>query len=224
MIRAFTRAVFQLGDPKILKLVIGCALITVMIYIALFVGFGWVLRTTAMASLPWVDTLLDLGAGVAAVVLAWILFPGVVSSLVAIFLDQVVVTVEGQHYAQLGTSRSPPLSETLAMAARLMALTVGLNLMLLPVYLLLVFAPPLNLILFYAVNGKLLGREYFETVALRWHDAATVAALRQRHSGTIWAAGALTAALLTIPGVNLVAPIIGVAAMVHLFHKLTSQD
>jgi CysZ protein len=45
---------------------------------------------------------------------------------------------------------------------RLTVLTLLLNLLALPVYLLL---PGINLFLFLALNGYLLGREYFEVVA-----------------------------------------------------------
>lgn len=224
MIRAFADAVLQLKDPAIMRLVMRCVALTLAVYLALFVGLGVVLRTTAVAELPWVDTLADLGAGAAAALLAWLLFPGVVSGLLGVFLDEVAAAVEARHYAHLGPPRAVPMAEQLGAAARLIGLTVGLNLLLLPLYVVLLFLPPLNLALFYAVNGRLLAREYFDAVALRRCDAAQAAALRQRHRGRLWTAGAITAALLTVPLLNLVAPVIGAAAMVHVFHKLTGRS
>jgi len=93
----------------------------------------------------------------------------------------------------------------------------------LPLYLVLIFIPPLNLVLFYLVNGQLLGREYFEAVALRRFDAATVAQMRQAYRWQILGAGAITTGLLTIPAINLVAPVIGAVAMVYFFHKLAGR-
>ncbi len=106
----------------------------------------------------------------------------------------------------------------------LAVLTIALNLLLLPLYLLFIFFPPLSFALYYAVNGKLLGREYFEIVALRHMGGAAATDMRQRNSGKIWRTGAITAGLLTIPGLNLIAPIIGTAAMVHVFQKLTPRS
>ncbi|MSO98158.1 MAG: hypothetical protein EXR11_08075 [Rhodospirillaceae bacterium] len=223
MIDNFSRAFLQLKDPKVLRLVVLSIACTLAVYISLFLGLTWILRSTAISSVPLIDTLVDAGAGVAAGVLAWFLFPGVVTGIVGIFLDDVAKTVEAQHYPQLAPARSVALMEVVGSSVRLIATTVGLNLVLLPIYLLLVFLPPFNLVLFYAVNGRLLGREYFETVALRRLDPKAVTTLRQRHSWQIWAAGTITAGLLTIPGLNLVAPVIGTAAMVHLFHKLTGR-
>ncbi|MBL8629765.1 MAG: EI24 domain-containing protein [Rhodospirillaceae bacterium] len=224
MIQAFTTAVMQLRDPRLLKLVLGCIAITVAVYVALFVGLGWVLRTTTLAQLPWLDTLMDLGVGLAAAVLAWLMFPGIVSGVMALVLERVARVVEARTYPHLPPARAIPIMESLGHSLRLLLATIGLNLLCLPLYVVLVFIPPLNLLLFYGVNGKILGREYFETVALRHRDSAAVARLRTQFKGTIWGAGALTTILLTIPGLNLIAPIIGLAAMVHLFHKLISPD
>ena len=223
MIDNFSRAFLQLKDPKVLRLVVLSIACTLAVYISLFLGLTWILRSTAISSIPLIDTLVDAGAGVAAGVLAWFLFPGVVTGIVGIFLDDVAKTVEARHYPQLGPARSVGMMEVVGSSMRLIATTVGLNLVLLPIYLLLVFLPPFNLVLFYAVNGRLLGREYFETVALRRLDPKAVTTLCQRHSWQIWAAGTITAGLLTIPGLNLVAPVIGTVAMVHLFHKLTGR-
>jgi CysZ protein len=223
MIAVFTRAFLQLRDPILLRVILMCVATTIIVYLLLFLGLGWALRNTTFFALPWMDTLADLGAGVAAGVLAWLLFPGVVTGIMGMMLDDVVAAVEARHYGHLGTSRAVPLTETLKSSAKLVGLTVGLNLLLLPLYIVLIFIPPLNLVLFYLVNGRLLGREYFEAVALRRGDEETTAALRGQFRWSVLGAGAITTFLLTIPVVNLVAPVVGAAAMVHLFHKLTGR-
>ena len=74
--------------------------------------------------------------------------------------------------------------------------------------------------LYLALNGYLLGREYFELVAGRRLPWSTVRALRQRTRARLWLAGAVIALLLTVPVLNLVAPVVAVAFMVHLFEGL----
>ena len=94
---------------------------------------------------------------------------------------------------------------------------VALNVLALPVYLLsTVFAP----LVFFALNGYLLGREYFEMVALRRVDLAAALALRRRYLGRLWLVGAGFAFLMTVPIVNLVTPVLATAIMVHLFTGL----
>ena len=68
----------------------------------------------------------------------------------------------------------------MATTLRLMGLTILLNLLALPVYLL---APGINVFVFLGLNGYLLGRAYFEVVALRRLDFKAARAVRQRFGG-----------------------------------------
>jgi hypothetical protein len=75
-------------------------------------------------------------------------------------------------------------------------------------------------LLFYAVNGHLLGREYFEVVALRRLDPQAARQLRRDYAGRIWLAGTLIAVTFSIPLLNLAAPVLGTAFMLHRFQRL----
>jgi uncharacterized protein involved in cysteine biosynthesis len=105
----------------------------------------------------------------------------------------------------------------LVVMLRLTGLTLLLNLLALPVYLL---APGINLFLFLALNGYLLGRGYFEVVALRRLDAGEARAVRRRFAGRIFLGGVVIAGLFALPFVNLVAPVIATAFMLHIFEAL----
>ena len=93
---------------------------------------------------------------------------------------------------------------------------MGLNILILP----LLLAGPLYVIAFYTMNGYLLSREYFELVAARRYDARTVEAIRKSRQKKLWVAGVGLTFLMTIPFVNLVAPIIATAFMVHYSVRL----
>jgi hypothetical protein len=67
--------------------------------------------------------------------------------------------------------------------------------------------PGINLVLFLALNGYLLGRGYFEVVALRRLDAAAATALRHRHGGRVFLGGVATTGMSALPLVILVAPV-----------------
>ena len=77
--------------------------------------------------------------------------------------------------------------------------------------------PPVFPFVFYAANGYLLGREYFELVALRRVQPQDAKRLRRENRREIFVSGVVVALLLTVPVVNLAAPVIGVAVMAHLF-------
>ena len=81
-------------------------------------------------------------------------------------------------------------------------------------------SPPFNLILYYGVNGYLFGREYFEIVAFRRLTPAETKRLRRRYGMRLFLAGILLTVMMTIPLVNLFAPIVAAAFMVHIFEGL----
>ena len=103
--------------------------------------------------------------GFSLLVVSTILFPGVSTIIVGFFLEDVVIAVEAKHYPNKPPARAQPVSEVVASTAKFALAVVGLNLVCLPIYLILMFVPPLNLVLYYLLNGYLISREYFELVS-----------------------------------------------------------
>jgi uncharacterized protein involved in cysteine biosynthesis len=69
------------------------------------------------------------------------------------------------------------------------------------------------------LNGYLLSREYFELVALRRFDRTEARRMWRKSRVRFMVAGLLIAALLSVPFVNLIAPVMGTAFMVHVFES-----
>ncbi|MEO1001193.1 MAG: EI24 domain-containing protein, partial [Pseudomonadota bacterium] len=78
-------------------------------------------------------------------------------------------------------------------------------------------------LVFYGVNGYLLGREYFQLVAMRRLGPEGARRLRKRKFWQIWLGGTAMALPLTIPILNLVIPLLGVATFTHQFHRLNER-
>ena len=213
MISAFVKGVQQLGDKETQKPLWISIGVAIGVFALLWTGFGVLITHTTLFQWGWLDTLAD-GLGWALVlVLTWVMFPGVVSAMVALFLEQIAETVEHRHYPGLPKAEGQPVGEQIMTALRFLGVMVLLNILLLPFML---FGPVYPL-LFYCVNGYLLGREYFELVASRRLGQREVILLRRTYGGRIFLAGTALAMLLTVPVVNLLAPVIATAAMVHLF-------
>ncbi len=96
------------------------------------------------------------------------------------------------------------------------------NLVLLPLYAVLLFLPPLSFLLSLGVNGWLVGREYFEAVAFRYQSRDAADLLRRQRRADVWRCGLLIVLLLTIPLVNFLVPIVATAFMVHVYKRLRS--
>lgn len=234
MISNFSKAVGQLGDPKLRRVLWFSIGLSLLLFIVLWFALWWVATTVpadAIPGVPWLQETLgdifDWLAGtlfvVTLLVLTLMLFPAVVTVIVGFFLDEVADAVEARHYPALPAARDQSLSEVVISTVKFALLVVALNLIALPFYILLIFVPPLNLVLFYMVNGYLVSREYFDMVAQRRLAPADVKRLRQSHRGRLQLAGMALVLLMTIPVVNLLTPVLGTAFMVHVYQRMAMK-
>ncbi len=213
MIKAFVKAVQQLGDPGIRKYILLSLFSAIVTFVVLWSVIGYLLTETAVSDIGWVEGTIDVLGGLATLVLTWFLFPATVSVLIGLFLDQVADQVEKRHYPALEKTDGAPVGEQIMLTVKFFAILIGLNILMLP----FLFLGPIFPFVFYGVNGYLLGREYFEMVAARRMPGEAVTRLRKARQGRLLLVGAGIAFLLTIPIVNLLMPVVATATMVHLF-------
>jgi uncharacterized protein involved in cysteine biosynthesis len=129
--------------------------------------------------------------------------------------------VESAHYPHLGRARGIPVWTAIWTGVVFLIAVIALNLVLLVPYLLALLFFGSGAVLFYALNGWLTARLYYEQVALRRLSPAEVKAWRRANAGILWATGIVIAFFGTIPVVNLIVPVVGTAAMVHVAQTLT---
>ncbi|MEQ9566239.1 MAG: EI24 domain-containing protein, partial [Pseudomonadales bacterium] len=189
--------------------------------LATIVGL-WVLIWFALNSVTfftdggWLESAVDWILGIGLTLLVLLLFPAATVLISSLLLDQIADAVEDKYYPTLPDTRPQPISEALIGGLKFALTALALNILILP----LLLAGPLYVIAFYTMNGYLLSREYFELVAARRYDARTVEAIRKSRQKKLWVAGIGLTFLMTIPFVNLVAPIIATAFMVHYSVRL----
>lgn len=226
MISAFTKAIGQLGDPRLRRFIVLSLFASLAILVLLVIAINIGLSFLQLVGIDWVDTALAWLGGAASVVLALLLFPAVVVIVMSLFLDQVAEAVEARHYPELPPARGQSMVGGIWTGLKFAALLIGVNILLLLAYLLMlasVVLAPLVPVLFYVVNGWLAGREYFETVAFRRLSEPEARALRRPFTVQLTLAGAAIAFLAVIPIVNLLAPVLATAVMVHLFQDFSRR-
>jgi uncharacterized protein involved in cysteine biosynthesis len=225
MFSDFFRALGQLGDPRFRRVLwLGLAL-AVALLVGLYAALLWAIQffSPEMIEIPFVgpvgglDTLLSWGSILFLLALSVFLMMPVAALFTGLFLEDVVQAVEDRHYPTLPPVPRLKLSDTLIDGVNFFAFLVFVNLVALLLYPL---AGPFIPVVFWAVNGLLLGREYFTLVAMRRLGRQGAKALRRRHAAQIWLAGTLMAAPLSVPLVNLLIPVLGAATFTHLFHRL----
>lgn len=213
MIGAFIKAVGQLSDRAIRRALWISLALSATVMAGLWTAIAYMLTHTRLFQSGWLEAAVDFLGGAAAVVFTWLLFPAVISAFIGLHVEGIARAVEARHYPDLPPARGQPLASSILTALRFSALMVALNL----IALVFLVVPPLFPFVFLGLNGYLLGREYFELVAHRRIRPEEARLFGKAHRVRLFAFGVVIAALLAVPGVNLLAPVIATAAMVHLF-------
>lgn len=216
---AYFKGFGQLSDPQTRSVIWTSIGWSVAIFIGLFVALYVLLKLTTFITIGPLEMFFDFLGQAAVFILTWFLFPAVVTAIGSLMLDKVVNAVEARHYPTLKAAPGQIFSEAIGPALKFLGVTVGLNVLCLPLLL-----TPLFPFVYYALNGYLISREYFELVALRRLSIADAQMLRARWKTPLFIAGVGFAFMLTVPILNVIAPIIATAAMVHLFESWRTKD
>lgn len=225
---SFAKALGQLSDPRFLRVVLFGIALAVALLIGVYAGFLWLIETFSPGTveIPLIgpvgglDTLLGWGSALLMLGLSVFLMMPVASAFSGLFLEDVASAVEDRHYPGLPPVARISLMDNLIDTANFMGLIIAVNVVALLLY---AVSGPFIPLVFWGLNGLLLGREYFTLTATRRIGRTAAKALRRQHWGKIWIAGTLMAAPLSIPLINLIIPVLGVATFTHLFHTLRRQ-
>jgi uncharacterized protein involved in cysteine biosynthesis len=224
----FAKALGQLGDPRF-RSVLGkgvglTVLLLFAVYAVIGTAVGWFAPDTLtlpfIGEVSWVDDLLSWASILLMFVLSVFLMVPVASAFTSMFLDEVADAVEERHYPALPSANSVSFAEGLRDSLNFLGILIAANIGALVLY--LIFAP-LAPFIFWGLNGFLLGREYFQLVAMRRIGRTAAKDAFRQNIGQIWLAGGLMAIPLTFPLINLLVPVLGAATFTHLFHRLNKR-
>ncbi|SFJ19284.1 EI24 domain-containing protein [Celeribacter neptunius] len=221
----FAKAIGQLGDKRFQSVLLKGLGLTVALLVAIYLVFVWVIGVFVpdtftlplIGQITWVDNALSIGSFFLMIGLSVFLMVPVASAFTGIFLEEVAEAVEDRHYPGLPEVPRQSLMDIVMDSLGFLGVIVAANLVALVIYLILSPAAP---VIFWGLNGFLLGREYFQMVAMRRLGREGAKAARKRHMPQIWLAGALMAVPLSVPLVNLLIPVLGAATFTHLFMRL----
>lgn len=168
-------------------------------------------RSGWLAGTRWDEWLLGGMGTLVVLVIGWFTFPLVVTSVAGMFLEPLADRIERRHYPEAPMPRHLSVAEQIRSSLRMLLRALGWNLLAVPVY----FIPVVNVIVYAALNAFLLSREYFQVVALRHVTLEETRAIYQNHRGRMFRGGLVLALMFVIPGLNLCAPLLATAWMVH---------
>ncbi len=153
--------------------------------------------------------------GVGYVLLLWLAFAVIAQNVAAFYLERIISAVEAKRYPDLEPAKGSTIATDISAMLRFTGALVLWNIVAIPFY----FIPVVNIVVFYVLNGYLFGREYAEAVGFRRLPQAEVKAWRAKHRVTLLIAGALITLAMSVPIVNLAAPVLAAAFMTHIYHR-----
>ena len=214
---AFWRALEQLPDPVFLGVLTRSLVWAALTFLVVTIATPWLLQTAWHAgpwgahAAPWWSTGL-LGAMLGAL-FAFLLYVPLAAGIAALYSDRVAAAVERRFYPGLAAPRGAAISVQAWDATQLGLRVLGAQLAALALTLLL---PGLGWAIGWAISAWALGRGLFMAVAMRRAGREAALALYQGRRGAVITLGAVLAAAGLVPAANLLLPVIGIAAMVHL--------
>ena len=222
MISAFAKAIAQLPEPSFRKVFLKSFIVTLAVFMLVGALSGAAVEYLWSTYDLWFSGRVSGAAGTMTFVIAlWLFSPAAATVVITtFFMGEILEAVEKKHYPHDIPGQDLPIGREIYVALRFLAVMIVLNFVMLVPYLVLALVFGIGFLAHFALNGYLMGREYFEAVAHRYSDIASAKELRRRARGRIFFAGATVAFLFTIPVVNFFAPIIEPVAMIHIFKEL----
>ncbi|HVG51723.1 MAG TPA: sulfate transporter family protein [Xanthobacteraceae bacterium] len=231
MIDAAFKALAQIFTKPFRAVLLKSAGLAIAVLVVLGIALQRLLVWLTGEGGQWVETTLGALAHWPVVVLGWMLafalgfglflgaiflMPAVTALVAGFFADEIAENVEREHYPVDPPGVALPLTRAALEGLKIALLALVVYLVSLPFLLFAGFGA----ILFFLATSYLLGREYFEMAAMRFHPAEEAKAMRRLNIGTVFVAGMFIAAFVSIPIVNLATPVFGMAFMVHLYKRL----
>jgi len=230
LFRALKLSVRRMFSARFLYLGMKCFLIAILLAVVLWLAANnlflyWIapwLQTHLPASLTspashW--TVLFLYILLSMLLMAWLIAP-LTALMAGQLTDNVAEIIEKEDYSDQPPGTGLSNGQSLKVSLRFVGLSLLCNLLALPFLLI----PVLNIVIFFLINGYLLGREYFEFAAARFRPLPQAHLYYRKQRRIVFIGGLFVAALISIPVLNIFTPLFAAALMVHLHKLLSARD
>ena len=219
MLRSYALTLSQLSDPKILKPLVFATLLTIgSIILVLVLGataIDWAMTSLSNAldgwfgkAEGWLRIITQVIGALFLLMIAYFFFASIHAAFLGLFFDDLLDAIRIVTIPKANGSRHL-LSRSLRDSLRFIILSLTVNLIALPFYLIGWFVPPIGLAAQVLVNGYLLGKEYGYLVGLRFPPT------RAKTGTKFLKEGILASLVWMVPLVNFIAPVLLAGSILH---------
>jgi CysZ protein len=215
------RALVQMDDPVFLGVVWRSVVWTLLGFVGLAAVIVWG-GHAALAGHPWLAWLAGAAGGIGAALIALYLFLPLAGLVALLFANRVAAAVERQFYPGLPLAHPAPITQQIWDGVALGLRVLGWQV--LTLVLLVTPLAPVAVPAGWLVSAWSVGRGVFMAVAMRRMDRPRAAIAYRRLRLPVLAQGGLMALGSVVPVLNLLVPVLGTAAMVHLLQASTGPQ
>lgn len=234
MLNAAVKAIVQIFSRPFRGVLLKSAGLALILIAVAAIGLHRVLTWLVAAGQGWAESTVGFTTDVPTSVLVWVLsvaaglglvagsiflMPAVTGLLAGLFVDEIAGEVERRHYPDQPPGHALPLMPAIWQSVRTALLAILVYLVAMPFLLFAGFGA----VIFFLATAFLLSREYFELAAMRFRSPAEARRLRKENQSTVFLAGMIIAAVVSIPILNLATPLFGTAFMVHMHKRLSGS-
>ncbi|HME27453.1 MAG TPA: EI24 domain-containing protein [Acetobacteraceae bacterium] len=215
LLSPIARALGQLDDSVFLGVLLRSLLWSAACFVALHVAAIWAVHRLLDLH-GWIGWVADLLGGIGASLVALWLFLPVAAIIGTLYIDRIAHAVERRYYPTLPAARGAPIASQIWDAIGIAARILLLNVLALIAAL---FLPGAGLVLVWLIGGYTIGRGLFDAVAMRRMPRPAARMVYARVRLAILTQGCILALAGYVPILNLLIPVIGTAAMVHVLDQ-----
>jgi uncharacterized protein involved in cysteine biosynthesis len=210
------RAIDQLGDRVFLGVVLHSVVWSALAFVVLAAGVFYG-GHAILSDQGWLGWLAGAAGALGTLILSLWLFLPLATVIASLFVERIAAAVERVYYPTIAQGRPASLvaqaQDGIVLGLRVLAMQA--------IALIATLIPPhvTGLAVGWLIASWAVGRGLFVPVAmLRMERPQALALYRSQRTAVLFQGALLTAAGL-VPVLNLLAPVLGVAAMVHLLHR-----
>jgi CysZ protein len=218
MVSAVLRALADVFSPGFRKVFWKAVGLSILLFIVVLVAIETAISILVAFPWPWLETILAVATGLGLFAAFFFLMAPVTAIFAGLFLDEIAEMVEKRDYPDDPVGKPLDNGTALVTGIQFGLLVLLVNLAVLPMLFLGIGAA-----IMVVANAYLLGREYFQMIAMRHQPVRDAKRLRKENASRVFAAGLIPAALATIPILNLLVPLFSTAYFVHIYKHISAQ-
>jgi uncharacterized protein involved in cysteine biosynthesis len=219
LLRPLALAISQIGDRVFLGVLLRSLVWSFVCFAGLLAFAIWGVHRLLDWHGPWAWLADAAGTAGASLLALWLFLP-LAAAIGTLYFERIAHAVEARFYPLLPPPEGAPLAaqiaDGLALAGRILLLNV--------LALFLAFAVPgIGLVLGWAIAAYAIGRGLFVAVAMRRMPRGPAERLYRQTRPMVLAQGGVMALAAYVPLLNLLIPVLGTAAMVHVLAQALTR-